>query len=1174
MSSAVTSGDRIEEGKIKYQTRNKVGYVLCNSKGLQFYLHTGPSLLLSMGDSYLLTYNDSTRCKGRLDVAKYIKIASVSQFVNTLWVDRASRLVLLNNFYKNSILSWSVAHIFWDHNRDETSFKESIADLNKQVLKAILEKIDISRIPWCLEYSVPEEKICRYIISAMDLGDDDLAKKLYAYAQDRSYSSASALLGFLTSECAFPESPYPDLDAAFAFLNDNKSATRFLNHVWESDGKKVVIVNTFFNHKDLGDFVREKVTKEIPQTGPELAAYIIRFNSDAQRELVKNAAIELLPWYLECGVTESRICKYLVLQESDHRPDTLNKLASYTQSEEYLQAGFLVELFNYHCQYGSRLDVFGITTRFKQLTECLFARHSLTRSKIEAIILYPCDSGLNKIIFRTGKLTNCEGKYCPPKSQESSKPYTLCRRKKCDQAFNPHFTEVPFYSVLKRLFSIDALQLHQNEQFLRLIAALNRWNEIIDRLHCKDCGSPLSLSEHARQSVGKMAYSASYWHCAKESCLKYCESVKITHCYGCGKVIDSRHDSQSCNPWEVKSYKKFYICKSCASCCKKHDGFSGCCPNCGVDKAYANVEPSDRTRAKCRQCNHEVSIDKRHFERFNYNQTSYRATNGARLSHAASSLVFPESLITPEATGLVIHDWNWSQPILYVYDLFACLKTGRLTLNHLEAYPWIYAQGQTRPTPAIYDLKVLERLVYLGLNHRKYIGNGQDYSGFTSILASVNNRDQFGNVANDVVGYINHLFSQASPEVWKQYNEVEWPFMRALYALCGRGLTVNRNTIDQVFTLSERARNVLVQTLRTQGIDTVDQDALLQYVEANYGPEEKFAVSRAIKRVDYKAFKETDPLCATMHKIEQIERGTSICRALMQQPQRFIPDYQIVGSDTTRCTSRTPNLLGLPKELRPIIQATSGCGIVECDYGQMEVGVMAALAEDQQLIDDYNSGDVYQCFADQLAIKREQAKLLFLSILYGVSNKTLSQWLGQSLADTKRLTAEFFQRYPQVADYQKQLVEKGRANGCVETHSGLKRWVNQQAYQAAYNREELDVWQTNWFKNFPVQAGSAIIFKMAIIDIATNQSFDGFKLVAPMYDSIAFEAPLDNLENCTKVVVSAMRRAMKAQFPKLSPRVKINNQDTSCWNAGADVPHYQQWLEEIVANDRELAKQL
>ena len=803
-----------------------------------------------------------------------------------------------------------------------------------------------------------------------------------------------------------------------------------------------------------------------------------------------------------------------------------------------------------------------------------FFKNSEARSKIESLILYPCDSGVAPGIsfaFKRSKVTHCEGKYCLPpakqKSDEAQQPYTLCRRSKCDIKFDDRFEKAPFYKVIKRLYGAVVEQLHQNDQYLRTVAALNRWNEIIDRLHCSTCEKPLSLSEHAKGTVGKMAYSASYWHCANEGCETFCESIKITYCYGCNKVIDSRNDTQSCNPWEVKSYKKFYICSHCAACCKKHDGFSGRCPNCGVDKAYIAVDKKQNTKAKCRQCSHQVSIDKGRFERFNKQKHLVAgAWSRTRLSTAPSSLIFPERLINPDSRALVVHDWQWGQPILYVYDLFECLKTGLVSIEQLEKYPQIYSAGRERPTPGIYDLKILDRLVNLGVNHRKYRGKAPEKGGFLSVLDGISNKAAIPASAEQIAAYITNLFNSTRPEVWEHYNEIEWPFMRALFSLCEKGLTVDQATVNQVFAHSERARNVLVENLRNRGIETPDQESLVQYVEANYGSQEKFSVSRAIQRADYKGFIDTDPLCAVMHNIEKIERGASVCKALVQHPHAFIPDYQIVGSDTVRCTSRNPNLLGLPKELRSIIKAASGYGIVECDYSQMEVGVIAALSEDQQMIDDYNSGDVYERFAEPLALEREQAKLLFLSILYGVSNQTLSHWLGCTKEDTEFLVRRFFQRYRQVAVYQQHLVEQGKTKGYVETKSGLKRWVNQQAYRAANNREEIESWQTNWFKNFPVQASAAIIFKKAIIDIASNLPFEGFKLVAPMYDSIAFEAPLDRLDASTQLVCSAMKRAMKSHFPELSPYVKVNNHDTSCWNAGPGVPDYQQWLEDIISS--------
>ena len=1099
---------------------------------------------------------------------------TLEDFLNHIWENNNKQIAITNSFlYKNehlgALINERVRRSIPNSGREFVSYAKQF---HKCVQRGIVDTAPLNLLPWCLELDgyIAEKRVCQYLLLELPAPTDKCITKFQVFARQNNYQAALAFIELLSCESIATDT---DLSMLATYFSSTAKDVleRFLEHIWTSTSKQIVIANSLFSKRSLRALIFKRIKRGMPDTGLELKEYASQFNEKIQKAIVDAVPLNQLLWLLELGcVSETKICQYLTVDPRHITGKNLESLDAFTESKQYLQAGFLITLIKNHHNYYRTINTDFLANEFRIFSEKLFDLHSSKLTKIKLSILIPCGFIQHSVINTPNKLTFCEGKNCINNKGSGDdwldSEYTLCRRKRCDQNFNQLFSESPFYSLAKDLFGISAQQLHRDEKFLRSIAALNRWNEMLEKLRCTSCEKPLLLSEHAKNSVGKMAYSATYWHCVKQGCDQYCCSIKITHCYGCNKVIDSRQDTQPCNPWEIKSYKKFYICKACAACCKKHEGFSGRCPNCGVDKAYKNVQAEQRTKAKCRLCNHQVSIDKQHFGRINDRRFEVEATSGSWISSQPSSLVFPEHLISQGSVGLVVHDFKWEQPILYIYDLFSCLKAGMVNIGQFERYPYIYSGGKDLPTPGVYDLKILERLVSLGKNHRKYTGrNGR--SDFLTILDGIRTKTDIHSSADEIINYITTLFNSATPEVWKHYNEVEWPFLRALYTLSEKGLTVDPTKVNQVFSLSEQARNVLVETLRKKGIDTPDHDSLINYVEANYDAGERFAVSRAIQHADYKGFKDRDPLCAIMHKVEKVERGVSVCKALLQQPHGFIPDYQIVGSDTARCTSRNPNLLGLPRELRPIIQAAPGSGIVECDYGQMEVGVMAALAGDQQLIDDYNSGDVYQQFSGQLGLDREQAKLMFLAILYGIGNRTLSHWLGRSMEDTAHLTKHFFLRYPKVADYQQHLVEHGKSKGYVETRSGLKRWVNQQANQAASNCEEIENWQANWFKNFPVQAMAAIIFKRAIIDIASNLAFDGFKLVAPMYDSIAFEAPSDRLDTCTNLVCSAMKRAMKAQFPELSPRVTVNNHDTTCWNAGPDAPSYHQWLSDIIEAD-------
>ena len=275
------------------------------------------------------------------------------------------------------------------------------------------------------------------------------------------------------------------------------------------------------------------------------------------------------------------------------------------------------------------------------------------------------------------------------------------------------------------------------------------------------------------------------------------------------------------------------------------------------------------------------------------------------------------------------------------------------------------------------------------------------------------------------------------------------------------------------------------------------------------------------------------------------------------------PDYQILGADTGRCTSKKTNIMGIPKQLRPMVKARNGYGIVECDYSQMEVGVLAALSGDHKLLEDYNSGDVYQKFADKLAIERSEAKQLFLAVLYGVGKSTLVAWLNMEKTSVDNVLTQFSQSYKRAMAYLDEQAALGERMGYVSTTTGLRRRINRRAVRASSDQKPLLIWQRHWLRNFSIQANAAVVFKKSLIDLAENIQFSEFKLLVPHYDAIVFEAPLPQLSHYTDVVVASMKRAMTDIFPSLKPHVKVSDSDPSCWNAGPDVQRYDEWIKTI-----------
>jgi len=146
-----------------------------------------------------------------------------------------------------------------------------------------------------------------------------------------------------------------------------------------------------------------------------------------------------------------------------------------------------------------------------------------------------------------------------------------------------------------------------NQEFIRSMGAFNRWNEIVTHLFCGygeggGCGSPLTYSNTNQVKAGLAAYATTFWHCPNSSCAKYTQSIKLSHCKGCLKIIDSRIDRHHCPREDIM----FYICNDCGFCCDKHN-VSGICPKCGVNGGWESKDGYG-SWYKCCNCGHTIKV--------------------------------------------------------------------------------------------------------------------------------------------------------------------------------------------------------------------------------------------------------------------------------------------------------------------------------------------------------------------------------------------------------------------------------------------------------------------------------------------------------------------------------------------------------------------------------------
>ncbi len=247
---------------------------------------------------------------------------------------------------------------------------------------------------------------------------------------------------------------------------------------------------------------------------------------------------------------------------------------------------------------------------------------------------------------------------------------------------------------------------------------------------------------------------------------------------------------------------------------------------------------------------------------------------------------------------------------------------------------------------------------------------------------------------------------------------------------------------------------------------------------------------------------------------------------------------------TGRLSSSDPNLQNIPirtelgREIRGAFVAAPGHVLISADYSQIELRVLAHLAQEQSLIDAFQRGDDIH---DQTSLKvfgtdsglskhelRRRAKIINYALLYGKTAFTLAKDIGVSQTAAQAFIDAYFAGYPSVRLYIDETIARARDTGVVSTMFGRRRKVpeltsrNGQIRAAA---ERVTV-------NLPIQGTAADILKRAMIDLhAALVDRPGTRMILTVHDELVFEAPEPEADEVAAVVRDRMQHAVTLDVP-------------------------------------------
>ncbi|MGE0418047.1 MAG: DNA polymerase I [Acetobacteraceae bacterium] len=260
---------------------------------------------------------------------------------------------------------------------------------------------------------------------------------------------------------------------------------------------------------------------------------------------------------------------------------------------------------------------------------------------------------------------------------------------------------------------------------------------------------------------------------------------------------------------------------------------------------------------------------------------------------------------------------------------------------------------------------------------------------------------------------------------------------------------------------------------------------------------------------------------------------------------RVHTSFAMATASTGRLSSTDPNLQNIPirteegSRIRHAFIAEPGHVLVSADYSQIELRLLAHVADIPQLRDSFARGeDIHARTASEVfgvpmegmdPMTRRRAKAINFGIIYGISGFGLARQLGITPGEARTYIDRYFERYPGIRAYMDRAKEEARRNGYVTSPFGRRCWVpgiaDKNAARRAYAERQAI--------NAPLQGGAADIIKRAMVRLPAELKKAGLssRLLLQVHDELLFEAPEDEAAGLSDLAREVMEGAAKLAVP-------------------------------------------
>jgi DNA polymerase-1 len=387
------------------------------------------------------------------------------------------------------------------------------------------------------------------------------------------------------------------------------------------------------------------------------------------------------------------------------------------------------------------------------------------------------------------------------------------------------------------------------------------------------------------------------------------------------------------------------------------------------------------------------------------------------------------------------------------------------------------------------------------------------------------------------------------------YDELELPLQQVLAACEWHGIGVDvaelaRQSEWLAQEAGEEEKAIFARAGRSFNVGSPQQLGEVLFDNLKLPAKKRTQTGWSTDQTVLEALADADPICGRVLRWRQLTKlkGTyTDALPAMVHPAtgRLHTCYQQAVAATGRLASTEPNLQNIPirtqegRRIRQAFVAPPGNVLMSADYSQIELRVMAHLADDAGLQAAYRAGlDIHRQTAAQIfgvmpglvtADQRAAAKTINFGVLYGMGPQRLAREIAVSQKEAKAFIDRYFQQFPTVHSWMERTLDDARKTGEVRTLYGRRRPVpglasNAPAERAAAERVAV---------NTPVQGTAADLIKRAMIAVHERLQREKLatRLLLQVHDELVLEVPENEVERTTVVVREAMAGAGELKVP-------------------------------------------